>query len=318
MPPAAARSAAIAAGWAFYEQNQALFAQARRCRFDFIRFSEIEARRRADFETHFATFQGIFDRDRAFRQTVESFGRLYLGRQAEEDGGLSREEAWVRQQMATLYLLEELAIFAILQEIGPFVYPGSIKSIQDLAGGRFPEAPLQELIFISLRLNRGGAYFADRAVRQLKPRPAANHHDPLDLVTLADWPILEGYVRPVKFRAGQDIIAYGQTDTTLYILTEGEAEVILPNADRSIKQVIDRLEAGTVCGEQAFLDGQPRSAGVRAVTDGQAYLLERPEFDRLQAEHPQVAVTVLLDLVGRTLTGRQRAHSWESQQRIGG
>jgi CRP-like cAMP-binding protein len=140
----------------------------------------------------------------------------------------------------------------------------------------------------------------------------------LEPVTLADWPILERYLRPVKFRAGQDIIAYGQADTGLYILTEGQAEVILPNPDRTIKQVIDRLEAGVVCGEQAFLDGRPRSAGVRALTDGRAYVLERPEFDRLQAEHPQVAVTVLMDLVGRTLTGRQRAHSWESQQRIGG
>jgi CRP-like cAMP-binding protein len=64
-------------------------------------------------------------------------------------------------------------------------------------------------------------------------------------------------------------------------------------------------EHGTVVGEQTFLDGRPRSATIRALTDGALVRLSRESFDVLSAREPELARAILLDL-GRILSLRLR------------
>jgi CRP-like cAMP-binding protein len=58
-------------------------------------------------------------------------------------------------------------------------------------------------------------------------------------------------------------------------------------------------------GEIAFFDGGPRSATVRATTDGELLRLGIDDFERLSARHPELARALLLDL-GRVLARRIR------------
>jgi len=63
-----------------------------------------------------------------------------------------------------------------------------------------------------------------------------------------------------------------------------------------------------VFGEQAFFDGLPRSASVRALSDGEVRSLTREAFAVLAAREPELARALLLDL-GRILSLRLRQTS---------
>ncbi len=61
-------------------------------------------------------------------------------------------------QLSSYYLLEEAACFALLVKRGfqVFIYPGTLTIFQELAEGRFPDAPdeLKQLITVNIRQNR--------------------------------------------------------------------------------------------------------------------------------------------------------------------
>jgi CRP-like cAMP-binding protein len=60
-----------------------------------------------------------------------------------------------------------------------------------------------------------------------------------------------------------------------------------------------------VIGEQAFLDGKPRSATLRAITDGEMLSVSLEAFQILAAHEPELARDMLLDLA-RTLSVKLR------------
>ncbi len=61
----------------------------------------------------------------------------------------------------------------------------------------------------------------------------------------------------------------------------------------------------SIFGEQAFLDGLPRSASVRATADAEVHLLTREAFDSFGVRHPALARQLLLEL-GRIVSLRLR------------
>ena len=65
------------------------------------------------------------------------------------------------------------------------------------------------------------------------------------------------------------------------------------------------IHEGAVFGEQAFMDGKPRSANVVAVTDGQVLVLTPEGFQQILETEPKVASQILFDL-GRILSLRLR------------
>ena len=72
--------------------------------------------------------------------------------------------------------------------------------------------------------------------------------------------------------------------------------------------VLDRMAEHTrdsVTGEMAFLDGRPRAATIRALTDGDLLRLSFEAFEALSARHPELGRAILLDL-GRILAARLR------------
>ena len=78
----------------------------------------------------------------------------------------------------------------------------------------------------------------------------------------------------------------------------------LPREDTAFKAI----EAPAVVGELSFFDGLPRSATLEAMTDVEAVRLDPAAFDRLAAEEPELARTLLLDLA-RILALRLRMAS---------
>jgi CRP-like cAMP-binding protein len=65
------------------------------------------------------------------------------------------------------------------------------------------------------------------------------------------------------------------------------------------------FSAGTVFGEMALLDREPRSATVTADEALVCYMLDQHSFERLAAAHPSIGMALLANL-GRALSLRLR------------
>jgi CRP-like cAMP-binding protein len=132
------------------------------------------------------------------------------------------------------------------------------------------------------------------------------------LVFLADlspegWGKLLARTGAQRFRAGEVLVRAGEAQPALYIVASGSLEVV--GADRRGRaRRVAVIEQGSVFGEQSFFDRLPRSATVRALTDGELRSLTPEAFEVLAAREPDLARMVLLDL-GRILSLRLRATS---------
>ena len=102
----------------------------------------------------------------------------------------------------------------------------------------------------------------------------------------------------MKFKPGQVIIREGETGDLFYVVTEGEAEVIIRDADGS-EVVVHKAGPGDFFGELSMLTNEPRSARVRAVDVVTTLALERDEFFNFLRAHTNAAIDVLVELGGR-------------------
>jgi CRP-like cAMP-binding protein len=131
-----------------------------------------------------------------------------------------------------------------------------------------------------------------------------------DLVFLAncseeDWEMLLSYTETLYFHIGDLIISLDETDRGLYFVVNGQLEVLGLHPAQQQWYHVTTLDAHTVFGEQAFFDGKPRSAAVRAISDGTLLRLSPESFDALAARAPFLAHSILFDLA-RILSLRLR------------
>lgn len=116
----------------------------------------------------------------------------------------------------------------------------------------------------------------------------------------ADWERLAACCSVRRFRAGDTVVQQGERAQSLYIVARGSLEV------RRGARRLAHVPEGSVFGEQAFFDGEPRSADVVAASDGELLELGADDLELLAARDPQLARAVLFDL-GRILSLRLRA-----------
>lgn len=123
-----------------------------------------------------------------------------------------------------------------------------------------------------------------------------------------DWETLLKYTETLYLHIGDVVINQGETDRGLYFVVNGQLEVLSQTRDSQHWQRLATLEASSVFGEQAFFDGKPRSAAVRAISDGTLLRLSPEAFEVLAAQQPALARDILFDL-GRILSLRLRQSS---------
>jgi CRP/FNR family transcriptional regulator, cyclic AMP receptor protein len=124
-----------------------------------------------------------------------------------------------------------------------------------------------------------------------------------DLTFLADrgeqdWEIVLSHTETRRFSAGDEVIRAGDDDRALYLLTEGSLSVASGGAFRTI-------DAPSVVGEVAFLDGGRRSLTLVATTGGELRRLSLDSFEALAGRHPELARAMLFDL-GKIVSLRLR------------
>lgn len=120
-----------------------------------------------------------------------------------------------------------------------------------------------------------------------------------------DWRKLLAHTSSRRFEAGEWLIQEGSRDDALYFLGAGELEVLMPGGKAGRQGQLAVVRAGSVVGEQSFLDHLPRSTSIRALVAGEAFRLGREAFLVFSAREPVLARDLLLDL-GRVVSLRLR------------
>jgi CRP-like cAMP-binding protein len=104
---------------------------------------------------------------------------------------------------------------------------------------------------------------------------------------------------PRRFDRGQALFYEGQVADRVLLLQSGMVKVT--SSTMSGREVVLAFRgAGELVGDLGALDGEPRSATIRAVEDVEALTLPVPAFRDLLRERPDVAL-VLLAMLGRRL-----------------
>ena len=82
------------------------------------------------------------------------------------------------------------------------------------------------------------------------------------------------------------------------LLTSGAVRVLItPSPDREV--ILADINAGGYFGEMAAIDGQPRSAGILAITDATIACMSASVFREILHKHPDVSEHLLKHLVAR-------------------
>ena len=107
----------------------------------------------------------------------------------------------------------------------------------------------------------------------------------------AEQQILAAHLVRAPFTAGSVITRQGAEAHWLYLILQGEAEVVVEGSARGAvgRTVVARLHGGEFFGEMGLLTGEPRSATVVAVTDVECYRLDKEGFAQVLTARPELA-----------------------------
>ncbi len=94
-------------------------------------------------------------------------------------------------------------------------------------------------------------------------------------------------VVPRSFPAQTEIVKEGEQAVAFYVIVKGKVEVV------KAEQVLTSFGPGDSFGEMALLDGFPRVASVRAVTDTECLVMTRWDFTAELKTNPSIALAML-------------------------
>ena len=108
----------------------------------------------------------------------------------------------------------------------------------------------------------------------------------------AAWRDLFSYAQPIQVRTGELLIQRGATERALFFVTSGSLNIVSSIGDSTLG-TITAVRPGSVVGELAFFDGQPRTAKVWATADSMLLRLDGEAYRRYQETHPARAAELM-------------------------
>ena len=134
--------------------------------------------------------------------------------------------------------------------------------------------------------------------------------DPEQLVFLADldedgWAEVIAATERIAFRPGDVVMKADAQERELCLLVEGTLMGLIHDPSTGQDREVRVVEAPSVVGEVAFLDGHGRSLTLRAETEGELLRLTWDRYQELTSRRPDLTQQIALDL-GRIVAGRLR------------
>ncbi len=93
--------------------------------------------------------------------------------------------------------------------------------------------------------------------------------------------------REVKFRQGDVLVREGEPGDSFYLIKTGDVQVTTMKGGEEV--FLARLTPGALFGEVAVITGEPRTATVTALTDGEAIRFEKEQVKEVLRAYPRVA-----------------------------
>ena len=115
----------------------------------------------------------------------------------------------------------------------------------------------------------------------------------------------------VAYGAGEVIFKQGDLGTDMFIIQDGEVEIVKHIGDES--HHLSHLEKGDFFGEMALLENAPRTADAIAKSDVRVLAINGSRFDEMLRRNPEIAVRIIrkyskrlreANLLLETLVGR--------------
>ncbi len=101
----------------------------------------------------------------------------------------------------------------------------------------------------------------------------------------------------VYIKAEEILLREGEESTAMYYLTEGSMAIVKRKG--TADQQIGTIYSGELVGEMSFLDKQPRSATVKAITDCELVIIKGDKLDELLDKLPKWYRVLLATLTER-------------------
>lgn len=150
----------------------------------------------------------------------------------------------------------------------------------------------------------GHFYYPDEKDKKGSNRLSDEANSVLGHLTQEDWKRLLDFATVQRFEAKDNLIVAGEKDDSVFILAEGEVQVVVKQPLFG-KRVIAIIPEGSIFGEMAFFERRPRSATIQALTQGMVLRITREDFERMFADEPYLARQLLFDF-GKVLSMRNR------------
>lgn len=120
-----------------------------------------------------------------------------------------------------------------------------------------------------------------------------------------DWRALFRFTHFRRIEAAEALILRGAPDCILYFVLSGRLEVVVHSGDGVSMGSLTKIGPGSVLGEQAFFDGNPRSASVWAVVASEVAAMSPDQYAAFSTAHPALGRELLFAL-GKILAVRLR------------
>jgi CRP-like cAMP-binding protein len=127
--------------------------------------------------------------------------------------------------------------------------------------------------------------------------------------TEQEWEVLLGYSESRSFMTGDTVISVGEEDRAFYIVASGKLDITIYSEQSPDPVLVQSCAPGSMFGEQAFLDGKPRSATVRASVGGRLARFSFEAFEAFYRDHPELGKRLLFDLARLLSLRLRRANS---------
>ena len=102
-----------------------------------------------------------------------------------------------------------------------------------------------------------------------------------------------------NFNRDETVVLEGDDSVqALYLIASGSVQVYMTGVDGR-ETILSFLERGDFFGEMSLIDGEPRSASVRTVTDAQLLIIHRESFLQLIRQSPEIAMGLLSEMSKR-------------------
>ena len=129
---------------------------------------------------------------------------------------------------------------------------------------------------------------------------------------------LAAHLVPVTLPRGEELFHQGDPGDAFYMVARGEVGVYVTDGADGGENRVAILRAGAPVGEMALLTSSPRSATIRAESDGELLRLDRARFLRLVRQEPDVLLAVAATVTRRlqkTLAGGSAATAQQGVDR---